>query len=69
MSIGYQGPGHLGGGRGKRKKKSQSLSFPHLSFVMDITDYYRADLNELDAPDSPTMGELEIEAFGMWIRQ
>ena len=32
--------------------------------MMDIMDYYRADLNELNAPDSPTVEELEIELFG-----
>ena len=32
---------------------------------MDIMDYFRADLNELNAPDSPNVEDLEIEAFGM----
>ena len=32
---------------------------------MDIMDYFRADLNELNTPDSPNVEDLEIEAFGM----
>jgi len=33
---------------------------------MDITEFYRADLDELNAPDSPdlSMDELETRAFG-----
>ncbi|KAF9648150.1 hypothetical protein BDM02DRAFT_3115948 [Thelephora ganbajun] len=27
-------------------------------------DYYRADLNELNTPNSPSVEELEIEPFG-----
>ena len=30
---------------------------------MDIMDYYRADINELNAPDSPSMEELGIQTF------
>ena len=32
---------------------------------MDIMDYFRADLNKLNALDSPNIEDLEIEAFGM----
>jgi len=31
---------------------------------MEITDFYRADWNELNAPDSPSLEELEIEVYG-----
>ena len=31
---------------------------------MDITEIYRADWNELSAPDSPSLEELEIEVYG-----
>ena len=48
----------------KEENNSQHLSFPLWQPIMDITDIYCADLNELNAPDSPSLKDLKIEVYG-----
>ena len=59
----------MGLSEGRRRKTIRFVFlFPFSGptrFIMDIMDYFRADLNELNAPDSPNVEDLEIEAFGM----